>query len=388
MRPQVFQLAVFLYFYPPSMGKKLHIISFNVPYPPDYGGIIDVYYKLKSLSESGIDIILHCFQYGRDEAKTLEEFCTKVHYYSRSRDFINLLSTQPFIVNTRKNKKLLSNLLEDVAPILFEGLHTCYYLDSPLLGAYHKIVRAHNIEHQYYRYLAKSEPKRFKRIYFSREASKLQCFEKRLKVADNILPISPEDYRYFNNRYGKSTFIPAFHPFEKVTIREGIGEYILFHGNLGVAENQRAIKYLIDKIFTEVTIPFYIAGKNPPEWLTQKSIDTPHINLIADPDKELMDELIRDAQICLIPTFQPTGLKLKLLASLFIGRHCITNSPMVENTGLQSLCNIANNADDMLKLIQEKMEEEFTFDEIIERKRVLETQFSNHKNAEKIIELF
>ena len=50
------------------MNKHLHIVSFDVPYPPDYGGAIDVYYKLKALHEEGIKIYLHCFEYGRGES--------------------------------------------------------------------------------------------------------------------------------------------------------------------------------------------------------------------------------------------------------------------------------------------------------------------------------
>ena len=35
---------------------KLHVVSFQVPFPPDYGGLIDVYYKLKALKEAGDEI--------------------------------------------------------------------------------------------------------------------------------------------------------------------------------------------------------------------------------------------------------------------------------------------------------------------------------------------
>lgn len=369
------------------MGKKLHIISFNVPYPPDYGGIIDVYYKLKALSKAGIDIILHCFKYGRDEAQKLEELCYQVHYYPRKKSFTSLLSKLPYIVKTRKDKKLIKNLLAETAPILFEGLHSCYYLNSAHINTHQKIVRTHNIEHNYYRYLAKSENNLHKKFYFKQEAAKLQCFEKRLKIADHILSISPNDTRFFESRYQKATFVPAFHPFDEVRIKAGHGEYLLFHGNLGVAENQKAVKYLIEKVFSEITFSFIIAGKNPPKWLVDQCMDIPHITLIANLDNEVMDELISNAQINLIPSFQPTGLKLKLLASLFIGRHCITNSPMVENTGLESLCYMANNVQDMIGLIQEKFEEEFTYHEIQTRKQLLESRFSNKINAEKIIEL-
>ncbi len=369
------------------MNKKLHIVSFNVPSPPNYGGVIDVFYKLKYLAANKIDVILHCFQYGRDEAEELEQICYQVHYYKRKQGPLYLLSRLPYIINTRSSKELLQNLQKEIAPILFEGLHTCFYLNHPLLGAYQKIVRTHNIEHHYYHHLSLSEKNLFKRYYFSQEALKLRCFEKRLKMASSILSISPADTHYFKNKYRKGIFIPAFHPFERVETKTGIGEFILFHGNLSVAENQKAVDYLIDRIFSEITIPLMVAGKNPPDYLVRKIADIPHVNLVGNPDKETMDYLIQEAQINLIPTFQPTGLKLKLLASLFLGRYCITNSPMVANTGLEQLCYVADNAQSMIQLIQDKFEKEITLDEIQQRKEVLETQFSNQHNAEKIYAL-
>ncbi|HMX05330.1 MAG TPA: hypothetical protein PKE14_11715, partial [Chitinophagales bacterium] len=64
-------------------SKHLHIISFNVPYPPDYGGVIDVFNKIKALHAEGIKIHLHCFEYGRNEAPELNAFCEHVYYYPR-----------------------------------------------------------------------------------------------------------------------------------------------------------------------------------------------------------------------------------------------------------------------------------------------------------------
>ena len=46
------------------MKNKLHIISLDIPFPANYGGVIDIFYKLKSLSNLGVEIILHCFEYG------------------------------------------------------------------------------------------------------------------------------------------------------------------------------------------------------------------------------------------------------------------------------------------------------------------------------------
>jgi len=59
------------------MDKKLNIVSLNIPWPADYGGVIDIYYKIKALNECGIKIILHCFEYERPRAPELETVCEK-----------------------------------------------------------------------------------------------------------------------------------------------------------------------------------------------------------------------------------------------------------------------------------------------------------------------
>src|SRR4030095_11313808 len=139
------------------MGPQLHIISFNVPYPPDYGGVMDVFYKIKALHDYGVDITLHCFEYGRKESEVLNQVCKEVFYYKREHSFRDFTSPTPYIVKTRKSSDLLKNLTADEAPVLFEGLHTCYYLDHEELNKRVKAVRMHNVEWDYYRHLGKNE---------------------------------------------------------------------------------------------------------------------------------------------------------------------------------------------------------------------------------------
>ena len=126
------------------INKQLHIISFDVPLPADYGGVIDVFNKIRHLHRLGIEIILHCFTYGRKENKELNDFCKEVYYYPRSTAILKTLSHEPYIVTTRKNTDLLQRLLADHHPILFEGLHTTHLLSHPLLKDRVKVVRAHN----------------------------------------------------------------------------------------------------------------------------------------------------------------------------------------------------------------------------------------------------
>ena len=45
-----------------DQNKKIHIVSFDIPYPPNYGGIIDVFYKIKTLFELGYEMARAVYQ--------------------------------------------------------------------------------------------------------------------------------------------------------------------------------------------------------------------------------------------------------------------------------------------------------------------------------------
>ena len=160
-----------------NTNPTLHIISFDVPFPPNYGGVIDVFYKIKHLHKLGVNIILHCYQYGRPESDELYKYCAEVYYYPRQNNIKNLISKKPYIVTSRNSNSLVSNLLKDNHPILFEGLHTTYPLTLKLFNNRKTLIRTHNIEHLYYSGLKQSASKISDKIFFSLESKKLQKYE-------------------------------------------------------------------------------------------------------------------------------------------------------------------------------------------------------------------
>lgn len=115
------------------MERYLNIIAFNIPWPANYGGIIDVYYKIKALHQCGVKIILHCFEYERAHSPELEAICEKVFYYKRHTGLRTNITLLPYNVYSRKHPELIANLLKNDYPILFEGLHCCYYINDPRL---------------------------------------------------------------------------------------------------------------------------------------------------------------------------------------------------------------------------------------------------------------
>jgi len=369
-----------------STAHKLHLVAFNIPYPADNGGLIDVLCKIKALKRAGVGIVLHCYEYGRTPAPELEQWCEAVHYYKRHTGKAALFGSLPYIVASRKSDTLVKRLAADEHPILLEGLHCCAVLDEPALKHKPIFVRSHNIEHDYYRGLAKVERNLFKRYYFGSEAGKLEQFEARVSLAKGIFAISKADTLHFEKKYPQvpAWNVPAFHLNDTVDIQPGSGEYALYHGSLDVGENNFAAIKLVKEVFNDLPYTLIIAGKNPSKELRQACEGKSHVILKSKVDTAQIQNLVRDAHINILPTWQSTGIKLKLLMALYCGRHCLVNDMMVKDTGLEPLCHIENTSWGMKKTLHELFARPFTQNEILHRRQVLEQSFSNTRGAETI----
>jgi glycosyltransferase involved in cell wall biosynthesis len=362
-------------------AKHIHIIAFDIPYPPDYGGVIDVFYKIKSLAEKGIQVHLHTFYRNREEADELMEYCCSADYYKQKNLNQSLSAKWPVMMYSRRSDILFENLLKDDYPILFEGIQSSWYLCRPELKNRLKIVRLHNVEWQYYHHLGISGKNRIKRLHWQMESRKLQNTESILKYADVIMPISPADQQYYEQAGFKNVvYLPVFHQNKSLQCKSGNGKYLLYHGNLSVPENMDAVKFLAEKVIPFIPYQVIIAGKNPPKSLLAKYSDLKNLRWDINPSDEKLKQLIRNAHINLLPTFQDTGIKLKLINALFKGRFCMVNSQMVDNTGLESICIVAEDDKAFISGINEMMQLEFSQEDIDKRKSALMKDFNNNMN--------
>jgi hypothetical protein len=369
-----------------SESKIVHLVSFNVPYPPDYGGVMDVFYKIAALRQQGVGVILHCFSYGRGRSRTLERECLRVHYYKRDLNLFHLLHREPFIVLSRKNSSLLKHLLADNNPIIFEGIHTTHFLGHQELEGRITMVRTHNIEHIYYRNLATNEKNPFRKFFYSSEARKLERYESKLAKASFLLTISPGDTEYFRTKYGHALFVGPFHPGDGCHSANGKGDYVLLHGDFSTAENDAAARFIIDEVAPKWKHKTVLAGKRPSGELMQSASALRHVRVVPNPTLNQMSELISNAQVCLLNASQPTGMKLKLINALCSGRHVITSAPVVAGTRLESLCNIAEVPSEWISLTDRLMHEEFTPEMKTLRNSVLQDVADNTLNARRILE--
>jgi len=368
-------------------NHHLHIVCLDVPFPVDYGGVFDLFFKIKSLSEAGIHIHLHCFEYGRGQQPELNRYCASVHYYARHNGHKGFSALLPYIVASRANTALLQNLLTDDYPVLLEGIHCTYFLNSGELSHKKVFVRLHNVEYKYYEELGRTTTSWFKKIYYRRESRLLKHYEASLKNKATFWTVNDKDLAVFTNELGYSNIenLPPFMPAYEPQWNGENGNYCLYHGNLSVPENEKAAVWLLEHVFTELQIPLVIAGKNPSEHLRRLSKRQMHTCVVSNPGETEMQELIKKAQVNILPSFNSTGIKLKLINALYNGKHCLVNTAAIDGTGMESSCTIADNTAVMKNALQHLFQAPFTLQQFEQRQHRLQSIFSNKTNAEKMI---
>jgi glycosyltransferase involved in cell wall biosynthesis len=369
------------------VNRHLHIVCLDIPYPADYGGSIDMFQRIVALHNIGIKIHLHYFDYRNvPDTKILSKYCETMNSYKRLTGLKGFSLRLPYIVSSRNNKRLVENLNKDEFPVFLEGVH-CSGIIAAIKKLNRKIlVRLHNDESDYYKGLYHSEKKLIRKIYFLHESRLLKKYQHHLPADCLYLCVTDRDLKKFKEVYHISNVqkMPSFLAWQNVKSMEGKGSFCLYHGNLSICENEKAAIWLLDKVFRKIKLPFIIAGKNPSKSLDKIAHLCKHTCLVANPSEDEINDLIQKAHINILPSFNTTGLKLKLLHALFQGRHCVVNEAAVDGTGLASSCHIGNNANELAEIIADLYHTPFTKDEIDNRKKMFCNSYNNARSAERL----
>lgn len=376
---------------------SIHLVSFQWPVPADYGGVIDVFHKIRALRQAGAEVTLHSYAY-RDRKNPDISLSPADHTFIYDRDTspLRLLSSDPYIVRSRRSNILLERLaqLPPGTPVIFEGLHTCSFLSHPLLADKFKIVRAHNVEHDYYSQLARNASG-LRRLYLDSEARKLARYVDVLGRADLILAISPDDCNWYKSRFPSVpvVHIPCFYNDENLhkplpePLSPSVKPYLLYHGNLGVEENKAAVEYILSRLrpLLPADLPIVFAGRYAPASLSRK-IAAAGATHFSAPSPAEMQSLIADAAVTLLITNQNTGIKLKLLDTLASARgHILATTQMAADPALNPLLSIADSPSEQAQAIREMLLSPPSLNRLAERRERLSASYDTSIRAREII---
>jgi hypothetical protein len=153
--------------------------------------------------------------------------------------------------------------------------------------------------------------------------------------------LSHFENEYANRKFGNSVYVPVFHGNEMNNRLSLFGKYALYHGDLRTSDNKRAVAFLI-KVFKK--IPDYsllIASSCGADFVKRKKASTSNISFVSIKNEDHLDDLLENAHINVMLSFQQSGTKLKLINSLYKSRFCIINKNMVDDKMVRNCCEMA-----------------------------------------------
>ncbi len=364
--------------------KRLHLVADEVPWPPDYGAAMDMYYRMQALKDAGVKLHFHCFHEQREPTRALDDLCEAVHFYPVKPIQSSISLKLPYQLKARSSNALRKKLLADDAPVLFEGLRSCYYLSLPELEGRMKMVRTSLLEWEYFLHMARMKSGGFYPWLFNRESALMNFIQQTLQFADVVFSISEKD-RESRPQDLRFEELAAFHPYSTLISQPGQGEYCLYHGDLGDPLNHEAAMFLVQEVFAGYHIPLVIAGARPQPDLIAAISRESNVTLVANPAAAEMEALQVSAQMHVLPSLRSVTFPYKLLISLFTGRHVVVSPLLVHRSGLDFGCVVADTAEEMRATVGRLFYLPFTESERTQRASLLLPAYNNAHGAKQIL---
>jgi hypothetical protein len=370
--------------------KHLHIITQDIPYPADTPILRDTMNKIMALNEKGVKIHLHCYAYGKEKPAILNELCHEVHYYKRNRGHTGFSFPIPYIISSRANHALEERLSKDNYPIIFEGLHTTFLLRDVTKLRNRKIfVRLHRLESRYYGDLTQITPFGPQKIYYFIESMLCRNHEKQI-LGNVSCIVSSEELSVELNKIDNeinSQIIPQFTGRPSSFYKGGKGNFCLYFGKLSERENEYTALWLLENVFSKIDIPFVIAGTDPSSTLEQAAHLRMHTCLVANPTEKELQDLIKKAQVCLLPSFISSNTGEHIRESLILGKHVLTNKKGMKEKELIPICSTALNPEEFIQQTSILFEKEFSEEDHYKREHVLSNEYNCSNAADQLIRI-
>lgn len=311
---------------------------------------------------------MHYLKCNDGSGAKISGYCESIHCYENSAE-----------INGRLKERLSTNNF----PVLVEGNFYSEISELSNVKDRKVLIRLHDVDLRKFESLPGRQNFLEKFLPVRPSKGNRTCFQNNhlyICISEKKANVLRDQYQLSNVEW-----LPLFVSWHKVKSEEGKGNFCLYHGNLSSPSNEKTATWLLEKVFSVVRYPFVIAGKSPSRRLYKLAQLYSHSHIVADPSENEIDDLIQKAHINIVPCMQTSGGKYKLLHSLFLGKHCLTNCAMISDTGLEQACHIANDKQSKIEAIKNLVNIPFTSAEI-ELRRNLLAGYNNSENIRKLIE--
>jgi glycosyltransferase involved in cell wall biosynthesis len=355
------------------------ILSNKPPFPPKDGGAIATFNMAKGLADNGHFVHVLAMNTSKHKVnfQTLPAFNNLTFTFVEVNTEIKILaafknmvfSSLPYNAERFISKEFLialENILQNQQfdIVQLEGPYLWFCVDLIKKQSNAAIsLRAHNIEFEIWQRTAGVEKNIIKKFYIKNLAKRIKRFELSIiNFYDFLIPITVRDGELFSSigNTKPSCVVPVGIQMPEVSENILNNNSIFYIGALDWIPNQEGLLWFIDKVLPEIVarhneVTFHIAGRNAPAWLIKKFT---HKNIIFHGEIDDAHEYILKSGIMLVPLFSGSGMRVKIVEGLALGKPIITTSIGAEGIEITDGENIfiADNSDTFSKRLTELIE--------------------------------
>jgi polysaccharide biosynthesis protein PslH len=373
------------------------------PYPLKDGESIAVTYLSKALASKGCEITLLAMNTTKhfvDPESIPESFNHYKEIVFTSLDnrvkpfnaLLNLFSDKSYHVSRFVSKEFELKLIEllqnnsfDV--IQLETLYLASYIDvirehSDAIIA----LRAHNIEFEIWERITENTTFPVKKWYLSHLTKKLKKFElEKLNDYDYIISVSERDLKKFKQLGYKNGAMASPIGLEvenyKLLDKMPMSNSICFIGALDWLPNIEGLNWFLKQVWPVLyqenpDLSFHVAGRNTPENLL--TLNMPGVKIHGEvPDAV---EFIGNYQMMVVPLFSGSGMRVKILEGMALGKPIVTTSLGKEgiNANHDEHLIVADDASAFIKEIKNLLQSKDRIGEMGKAARLFVEDFYDH----------
>ena len=339
--------------------------------------------------EEDVQVNLHIFQQEHSEKPFSDHSEVIINFYQPKKGHKGFSFMAPFSISSYYDKKLISTLGRDEHPILFHGLETTFNVKDMNRSGRKIFIRCLELE------TPGDDPNNNFNIingdskwhdFFS--ITKVN-YENDIKNRFPLLVSNHETAEKFTakNKKLSNYVIPPCIGIPTYLGEDGAGSFCLFHCDLDNHITEKAAHWLLDNIFNEIDIPLVITGNNPSKWLEHAAYRQLNTCLVANPASNERMELIKKAQVIILPYVSSSTYTHEMIQSLIFGRHILALEMTDTSDGINNLIHSENSTEKFKTKANNLFELTFTEDEKNKREAFLQKKFSDKAGAEKLISM-
>jgi len=364
---------------------KILLLCHKPPLPSRDGGSIATYSLVSALVKLNHTLDLLAMTTPKhDMGKNGTEIykgCNKVRfvYVNTGINIIKLLlnlvcSRLPYVVTRFRSagfeKQLSLMLLSGGYDIVqLESVYLMLYADTiKKTSASTVVLRTHNAEFEIWKHLSNSHGNFLNRLYYRFLYKRMYRFESEaINKYDLLVTLTDHDLLQYNKMGNTKPALvnPAgidltlsdrsTETSERATTEQSC-KTLFFLGSLDYMPNQEAVLWFVRNVFNLLfinhpNIKFNIAGRNAPAWLIKK-LEQPGV--VFRGEIKNASDFIRSNDICIVPCFSGSGIRIKIIEAMYFGKPVIT-TPLGAQ-GIEATVNkeilIAENSDEFSSTIE------------------------------------